>query len=128
MTSSNLCRALALGLFLLIVPGAAAQVTDSQPIKIEAPKPKTEKFKGEVLLVTRVAITVRDRENKNLVRTFNYEDKLAEKIKKHFDENKPYSTATASPSSTRPARTRRSRSKASAASTGSSADLYLYLP
>ncbi|MGH9788342.1 MAG: hypothetical protein ACRD4U_06540 [Candidatus Acidiferrales bacterium] len=90
MTSSSLCRALALGLFLALVPGAAAQVTDTQPIKIKTPKPKTEKFKGEVLLVTRVAITVRDRENKNLVRTFNYEEKLAEKINKHFDENKVY--------------------------------------
>ena len=90
MTSSNLSRALAFGLFLLFVPGAASQVTDTQPIKIETPKPKTEKFKGEVLLVTRVAITVRDRENKNLVRTFNYDEKLAPKINKHFDENKTY--------------------------------------
>ncbi len=90
MTSSKLGRALVFGLFLLLAPAAAAQVTDSQPIKIKTPKPKTEKFKGEVLVATRVAITVRDRENKNLVRTFNYEDKLAEKINKHFDENKPY--------------------------------------
>ena len=90
MTSSNLARALVFGVLLLLVPALSAQVTDSQPIKIETPKPKTEKFKGEVLVVTRVAITVRDRENKNLVRTFNYEDKLAEKVKKHFDENKTY--------------------------------------
>src|SRR3970282_292119 len=90
MSSSNLWRALAFGLFLALAPSAAAQVTDSQPIKIKTPKPKTEKFKGEVLLVTRGAITVRDRENKNLVRTFNYEEKLSEKINKHFDENKVY--------------------------------------
>ncbi len=79
-----------MGIFLAFVPGAAAQVADSQPIKIETPKPKTDKFKGEVLVVTRVAITVRDRDNKNLVRTFNYDEKLAEKIKKHFDENNTY--------------------------------------
>ncbi|MCI0402207.1 MAG: hypothetical protein L0212_01625 [Acidobacteria bacterium] len=90
MTSSSLCRALAFGVLIALAPGAAAQVADTQPIKIEAPKPKTEKFKGEVLVVTRVAITVRDRENKNLVRTFNYDKKLAEKINKHFDENNTY--------------------------------------
>ncbi|MGH9777468.1 MAG: hypothetical protein ACRD5I_03570, partial [Candidatus Acidiferrales bacterium] len=60
MTSSNLGRALVFGMALLLAPAAAAQVSDTQPIKIKTPKPKTEKFKGEVLSVTRVAITVRD--------------------------------------------------------------------
>jgi len=90
MTSSRLCAALAFGLILALAPAAAAQVTDSQPVRVETPKPKTEKFKGEVLLVTRAAITVRDRENKNHVRTFIYEEDLAEKVNKHFDENKVY--------------------------------------
>jgi hypothetical protein len=90
MTSSNLGRAVALGLFLALVPAASAQVADTQPITIKTPKPKTEKFKGEVLVVTRAAITVRDRENKNLVRTFNYNEKLAEKMNKQFDENEIY--------------------------------------
>jgi hypothetical protein len=90
MTSSRLIWVLAAGISLLLVPAVSAQVTDTQPIKVETPKPKTEKFKGEVLLVTRVAITVRDRENKNHVRTFNYDEKLAEKINKQFDENKTY--------------------------------------
>jgi hypothetical protein len=90
MISSRLVWALVAGVSLCLVPAASAQVTDTQSIKVEAPKPKTEKFKGEVLLVTRVAITVRDRENKNHVRTFNYDEKLAEKINKQFNENKTY--------------------------------------
>jgi len=92
MTLNSYGRPLLAGLLLLLplvgAGQAAAQVTTSEPIKVKAPKPKKEKFKGEVLTVTRQAITVRDREDKNLVRTFNYAEKVAAKINKWFDENK----------------------------------------
>ena len=80
---------LAVALLLAPLP-AVTQVTETAPIKIKAPKPKKEKFKGEVLSVTRVAITVRSRDNYNLVRTFTFDEKLASKIGKQWDENKPY--------------------------------------
>ncbi len=80
-----------LAVLILVVPlPAVSQVADTAPIKIKAPKPKTEKFKGEVLSVTRVAITVRSRDNYNLVRTFTFDEKLAAKIGEQWDKNKPY--------------------------------------
>ncbi|HXE75285.1 MAG TPA: hypothetical protein VNN18_06595 [Candidatus Xenobia bacterium] len=80
-----------LAVLLLLVPlPAAGQVTETAPVKIKTPKPKKEKFKGEVLSMTRVAITVRGRDNYNLVRTFTFDEKLAAKMAKQIDENKPY--------------------------------------
>ncbi len=85
---------LLLAVLLLVVPlPAVSQVAETAPITIKAPKPKKEKFKGEVLSVTRVAITVRSRENYNLVRTFIFDEKVATEINKHWDENKPYQFA-----------------------------------
>jgi hypothetical protein len=91
MTLNRAVRLLAGGLLLLGLCCAgtlSAQVSSGQPIKIETPKPKKKKFKGEVLNATRVAIVVRDRENKNLVRTFTYNEEVGKKINKWFDENK----------------------------------------
>lgn len=76
---------LLVGLAATSLPG---QVTSTKPITVKAPKPKKEKFKGEVLNATRVTIMVRDRKNANLVRTFTYNEKVSEKINKWFDENR----------------------------------------
>jgi hypothetical protein len=85
---------LLLAALLLVAPlPAMSQVADTAPITIKAPKPKKEKFKGEVLSVTRVAITVRSQKDYNLVRTFTFNEKLATEINKHWDENKPYQFA-----------------------------------
>src|SRR3989304_778652 len=84
MTSADMRRAF-LGLLLLLAVPAAAQVTTSKPIEVEAPKPKKLQFKGEVLTVSRVAITVRSLENANLVRTFTFSEKLAPKMAKQID-------------------------------------------
>lgn len=83
---------LAAALLSLLPAAAPAQVRVTPPkkIKIEAPKPKIAKFQGEVLYMTRIAITVRSRENANLVRTFNFDDKLAPKMAKLVDDNKSY--------------------------------------
>ena len=43
---------------------------DAIAIKVEQPKRQILKFEGDVLLMTRTAITVRSRKNYNLVRTF----------------------------------------------------------
>ncbi len=88
MISADMRRA-ALGLLLLAVP-AAAQVSDSKPVQVEAPKPKKLRFKGEVLSVTRLAITVRSLENTNLVRTFTFSEKLAPKMAKQIDADRSY--------------------------------------
>lgn len=89
---NRLNRQLLTGLLLLLpvvwAADAGAQVRTGETIKVEAPKAKKEKFKGEVLAVTRQSIIVRDLENKNLVRTFSYNEKVAAKINKWFDENK----------------------------------------
>lgn len=84
--------ALALALWLLASLPLFAQVTDAKPIRIrqEAPKPRIEKFLGEVLHMTPVAITVRDRQNKNLVRTFTYDEKLAPKMAALLRNNRPF--------------------------------------
>lgn len=90
MTSANLRRALAAGLLLLLAVNAAAQVTTSKPIRIEVPPPKKLKFKGEVLWMNRRAISVRSRENHNVVRIFTYDKKLAAKMAKLIDRQRPF--------------------------------------
>lgn len=64
-----------------------AQVRQSQPIKIKAPKPAKDRFRGEVLNFTPVAITVRDRKNITLVRTFRFDPRLEKKLSNHYVEN-----------------------------------------
>lgn len=90
MTWTSSRRALASGLLLLLVPNAAAQVATSEPIQVGVSKPKKLKFKGEVLWMNRRAITVRSRENANLVRTFTYDKKLAAKMAKLIDHHQPF--------------------------------------
>lgn len=80
---------------LLLFAGVVAAQTPSSTapikVKVKTVKPKKEKFKGEVIVMTRLSITVRDRVNKNLLRTFTFDDeKLAAKMAKRMDENKPY--------------------------------------
>jgi len=89
MISADTRRA-ALGLLLLLAVPAAAQVSTSKPIQVEAPKPKKLQFKGEVLTMTRLAITVRSLEDANLVRTFTFGEKLAPKMAKLVDEDRTY--------------------------------------
>lgn len=90
MTLTNFRWGVALGLLLLFALPGPGQVTDSPAIKMKAPKPRKEKFQGEVLLMTRVAITVRSGDNSNLVRTFTFDEKLAPKMARLIDENKRY--------------------------------------
>lgn len=87
--TTRLRAALVLGVVLTLGSTVIAQ-TVSPPVKVSLTKPKKDKFKGEVLYATRVAVTVRSRENFNLVRTFTYDTKLAAKMGKKFDENKIY--------------------------------------
>ena len=91
-TSASLRLAL-LGV-LLLAPGlgGAAPPGGSQADVYTSPasKPKKEKCKGEVLFLTRQAITVRDRESTTQVRTFTYSEKVAEKIAKLFDKDQIY--------------------------------------
>ena len=90
MTSAKLRWLLACGLLLFLAANTAAQVSESRPIKVETPKPKKEKFVGEVISITRVAITVRSRDNSTLVRTFTFDAKLAEKMGERLDRNQPF--------------------------------------
>lgn len=90
MTCANLRRLLVCGLLLSLTANAAAQVSESRPIKVETPKPKKEKFVGEVISMTRVAITVRSRDNSTLVRTFTFDEKLAKKMAQRLDRNQPF--------------------------------------
>lgn len=68
---------------------AYAQVTETAPIRIKAPKPKVERFEGFVMNSTRGAITVRDKDNFNLVRTFNMGDRLRPRWERRYD-SEPY--------------------------------------
>lgn len=91
MTCANHRLLLACGLVLVLAANLTAQVSESRPVKVKTPKPTKEKFVGEVLSVTRGAITVRSRENTTLVRTFTYDNqKLADKMAKMIDRNQPF--------------------------------------
>lgn len=90
MTLISLRRVAATSLLLFLALTATAQVSTTKPIKSTSSRPKKVKFKGEVINATRVAITVRSRDNFNLVRTFTYDAELAAKVGKQFDKNKLY--------------------------------------
>ncbi len=64
---------------------ARAQVDTSKPIVIKKLKPKLAIFKGEVMNVTPVAITVRSQENGWLVRTFRYSDEVRDRMQRIID-------------------------------------------
>lgn len=86
--SLNILLAVAIGLVGGILPGCA-QVQETAPIRIKLPKAKVQHFEGYVLNVTRIAITVRDKHNANLVRTFSIADKLRPHWERRYD-SKPY--------------------------------------
>lgn len=69
----------------LAAPFAAAQVRTEEPIRLKTPKPKIEKFKGQVIAATAVQITVRSRENERIVRTFTFTPGVKEQMEKIID-------------------------------------------
>jgi len=82
MTRSNIRALLAL-LFALAMPLAvSAQLETGKPVKLKPPKPKIEKFKGEVLHANSVQITLRSRDNPRIIRTFSLTPELREKMLK----------------------------------------------
>ena len=70
-----------------LAPFAAAQVTTLPAIKVKQPKPKIDKFRGESMNFTPVAITVRDPKNTTSVRTFHFTSDLERKMEGRFVEN-----------------------------------------
>jgi hypothetical protein len=84
-TSRILAPALAA---LVMVTGASAraQVTTAPPIvvKVKTPKPKQDRFKGEVLHADALSIIVRDRKDPRFIRTFTYTPKVKDKMDKIF--------------------------------------------
>jgi len=65
--------------------GVPAQEQTAAPIKVKAPKPKVEKFKGEVLHANMIQIIVRSAKNEKVIRTFTYTPKVKEQIMKIID-------------------------------------------
>lgn len=92
MTLSKLRTLLLLALAALFVPALthAQDVETGKPIRLKAPKPKVEKFRGEVLAATSVQMIVRSTENEKVVRTFTYTPKVKEQIDKLVNENRLY--------------------------------------
>lgn len=92
MTLSKLRMLLLLAVAALFVPAAmhAQDVETGKPIRLKAPKPKVEKFRGEVLAATSVQMIVRSAKNEKVIRTFTYAPKVKEKIDKLVDENRLY--------------------------------------
>lgn len=56
------------------------------PIVVKQPKLKTLKYKGMVIIATRVQITVRDPQNERMVRTFRLSDEMQEKMQQIIDK------------------------------------------
>jgi len=67
-------------------PAAQAQVQTAAPIKLKQPKQKTLKYKGTVIVATRVQITVRDPQNERMVRTFRLSDEMQGKMQEIIDK------------------------------------------
>lgn len=85
---SKFLGGLLIGLCLAALP-AFAQVTETAPIKIKAPKRKIAHFEGTVMYSTRAAVTVRDKDNLNLVRTFSFDERLRPRWERRYD-TQPY--------------------------------------
>ena len=64
---------------------ARAQIDPSKPIPVKTLKPKLATFKGEVMNVTPVAITVRSQENQLAIRTFRYSDEVRKRMQQMID-------------------------------------------
>ena len=66
-------------------PPAGAQIDTSKPIQVKTLKPKLATFKGEVMNVTSVAITVRSQESGLVIRTFRYSDQVRARMQQIID-------------------------------------------
>ena len=64
---------------------AAAQVDTGKPITLKPPRVRLVKFKAEVLHANNIQITVRDRGNGLIVRTFRYTEKVRDAMQKIID-------------------------------------------
>jgi hypothetical protein len=81
-------RALCMALLLAAPVLLPAQVGQTPTIKIKSPKkPRLEKFKGQVMNFTPIAITVQDLNDFNLVRTFRFNPKLERKLASRYMKN-----------------------------------------
>ena len=75
----------------LAAPSACAQVTTSKtitvkPKTVKPPKVKFDIFKGEVIRMDTVSITVRDPKNSYIVRTFTFSPAVAKKLQPLIDK------------------------------------------
>lgn len=64
---------------------AGAQIDPSKPFQVRTLKPKLATFKGEVMNVTPVTITVRSQESERVIRTFRYSDEVRERMQQMID-------------------------------------------
>lgn len=71
---------------LFVLP-AAAQLTTAPTVKAKSPRQQIDRFHGEVVNFTDVAITVRDPKNVYTVRTFQFSPALAKKLTGHYVPN-----------------------------------------
>ena len=76
-------------LFVPFLPAAASQVRDSKPVRIHSktPKPATDSWSGEVVSFTPSSVTVRDRANMSILRTFSFSPELARKVENRHMEH-----------------------------------------
>jgi hypothetical protein len=64
---------------------SGAQLDTSKPIPVKTVKPKLLRFQGQVMNAGPAAITVRNKENQLLIRTFTYSPKVREQMQKILD-------------------------------------------
>lgn len=78
----------AAALLLSAAPAVHGQNPQSAipPIVVKQPKLKRLKYKGTVIIATRVQITVRDPQNERMVRTFRLSDEMQEKMQQIIDK------------------------------------------
>ncbi len=85
MTNSSIRAFLVAAGLLVAAAPAVAQLDTSKPIAIKTLKPKIVKFRGEVLHMNPVSITVRSRENERVIRTFTFSPKVREQMQRILD-------------------------------------------
>ncbi len=77
-----------------LVALAAAFTLAAAPARAQGasqPKPKTQKFKGQVIHANRLQITVlRTAENDRVIRTFQLSSELQEKMRENIDRGRGY--------------------------------------
>jgi len=85
MKTTSIRAALLAAVAVAFASVAFAQVESGRPIRLKAPKPQVQKFKGEVIHASGYQMIVRSSANEKVIRTFTFTPKVKEQMARIVD-------------------------------------------